>query len=130
MNAKIAVPLAGGRLSMHFGHAEQFAVVTIQDNEIVREEILTPPEHQPGAYPRFLASRGVTDIIVGGIGPRAVEIFEANGVKVNMGAPKKSLRELSLDFINGSLLTGDNSCDHDDDHHDHHHDHHHGFHYN
>jgi len=128
MNAKIAIPLAGGKLSLHFGHCEQFAVVTIKDDEVVREEVLTPPEHQPGTYPRFLASKDVTDVIVGGIGQRAVDIFRQNGINVKTGAQLKTLSELTSDFINDSLVTGENSCDsdhHDHDHHHHHH--HHGF---
>lgn len=123
MNAKIAVPLAGGKLSLHFGHCDQFAVVTIEKNEIVREEILTPPEHQPGTYPRFLAGHGVSDVIVGGIGQRAVDIFQQNNIAVKTGAELKTLSELTSDFINETLVTGVNSCD--SDHHDHDHEHHH-----
>ena len=123
MNAKIAVPLAGGKLSLHFGHCEQFAVVSVENNEIIKEEILTPPEHQPGTYPRFLASKGVSDVIVGGIGQRAIDIFNQNGIAVKTGAELKTLSELVSDVINESLVTGVNSCD--SDHHDHDHDHHH-----
>lgn len=123
MNAKIAVPLAGGKLSLHFGHCDQFAVVTIENNEVVREEILTPPEHQPGTYPRFLADQGVSDVIVGGIGQRAVDIFQQNNIAVKTGAELKTLTELTSDFINETLVTGVNSCD--SDHHDHDHEHNH-----
>ena len=123
MNAKIAIPLAGGKLSLHFGHCEQFAVVTINNGEVVREEILTPPVHQPGTYPRFLASQGVSDVIVGGIGQRAVDIFNQNNISVKTGAELKSLSELTSDFISETLITGVNSCD--SDHHDHDHEHHH-----
>ena len=53
MNTKIAIPLAQGKLSVHFGHCEQFAVISIEDNKISKEEILDPPEHFPGSYPTF-----------------------------------------------------------------------------
>ncbi len=134
MDAKIAIPMAGGKLSLHFGHSEQFAVITIKNNEVVREELLTPPEHVPGAYPEFLAYHGVTDVIVGGIGQRAIDIFKRYGIDVKTGAQKKTMAELTSDFINDKLITGDNSCD--SDHHEHEHDHehhhhgHHGFSYN
>jgi predicted Fe-Mo cluster-binding NifX family protein len=110
MNTKIAIPLAQGRLSVHFGHCEQFAVISIEDNKIVREEILNPPEHVPGSYPNFLANHGVREVIAGGIGGKAIDIFRANGITVHTGAQPKSLHELAADFIQEQLITGENDC--------------------
>jgi len=113
MNTKIAIPIAQGRLSVHFGHCEQFAVISIEDNKIVREEILSPPEHFPGSYPNFLANQGVKEVIAGGIGGKAVDIFRANGITVHTGAQPKSLHELADDFIQEQLVTGANDCHND-----------------
>ena len=110
MNTKIAIPLAQGKLSVHFGHCEQFAVISIEDNKIAREEILNPPEHVPGSYPNFLAGHGVKEVIAGGIGGKAVDIFRANGITVHTGAQPKSLHELVEDYIQESLVTGENDC--------------------
>ena len=46
---KLAIPLAGGELSSHFGHCEAFAVFTIEDAKIVKEERIDPPVHEPGS---------------------------------------------------------------------------------
>jgi predicted Fe-Mo cluster-binding NifX family protein len=113
MNTKIAIPLANGRLSVHFGHCEQFALITIENNEIIREEIVNPPEHFPGSYPNFLAGQGVKEVIAGGIGGKAVDIFRANGIQVHTGAQPKSLRELAEDFVKDRLQTGANDCHND-----------------
>jgi len=113
MNTKIAIPIAQGRLSVHFGHCEQFAVISIEDNKIVREEILNPPDHFPGSYPNFLANQGVKEVIAGGIGGKAVDIFRANGITVHTGAQPKSLHELADDFIQEQLVTGANDCHND-----------------
>jgi predicted Fe-Mo cluster-binding NifX family protein len=74
---KIAIPLANGRLAMHFGHCERFALVDVdaaQMKIISREDIEAPP-HQPGLLPPWLAQRGATMIIAGGMGQRAQGLF-------------------------------------------------------
>ena len=74
---KIAIPLANGKLAMHFGHCESFALIEVNDVErkiINRQELKAPP-HQPGLLPPWLAERGATVIISGGMGQRAVSMF-------------------------------------------------------
>ncbi len=111
MTKKIAIPMAGGRLSLHFGHCEQFAIIEIQNNEIVKESLVNPPEHVPGSYPNFLAQQGVNEVLVGGIGQKAVDIFNKNNIKVHMGAQEKSMAALIDDYTNNRLVTGMNHCD-------------------
>ena len=53
MKKLFAVPTVDGKLCLHFGHCEKFAIVEIQDDKVVREEYITPPVHQPGVYPKF-----------------------------------------------------------------------------
>jgi len=109
---KVAIPLENGRLCSHFGHCEQFAIVDVENNAIVGENLVTPPPHEPGLLPKWLAERGVTDIIAGGMGQRAINLFVEQNIKVNIGAQSKSPKELVTDWINKSLVTGDNACDH------------------
>ncbi len=48
MNKRIAIPMAAGKLSAHFGHCEAFfAFVDVQDSKIVKVSSFDPPEHQP-----------------------------------------------------------------------------------
>lgn len=109
---KIAIPLENGRLCSHFGHCQQFAIVDVDNNAIISEDLVTPPPHEPGLLPKWLAERGVTDIIAGGMGQRAINLFVEQNIKVNIGAQHKSPKELVTDWINKSLVTGDNACDH------------------
>jgi predicted Fe-Mo cluster-binding NifX family protein len=111
MTKKIAIPMAGGKLSLHFGHCEQFAVIEIENGEVVKESLVNPPEHVPGSYPNFLAQKGVHEVLVGGIGQKAIEIFNANNIKVHMGAQAKTMAELVDDYNNDRLITGMNNCD-------------------
>jgi len=111
---RIAIPTSNGRLATHFGHSGSFEVfdVDLERKEILRSETLAAPAHQPGLLPRWLAERGVTLVIAGGMGRRAQDLFAAAGIEVVTGAPAKSPRDLVEDYLRGHLVTGDNPCDH------------------
>ncbi len=115
---KIAIPLADGKLCTHFGHCEQFAMMTIANGQIADKEVLTPPPHAPGVIPNWLADQGCTNVIVGGMGESAQQILSERGVEVLCGAPSKEPEELVRMFLDGQLVSSGNSCDHD--HGDHH----------
>ena len=74
---KIAIPVTNGRLSSHFGHCEQFAVVDVDDvgKSITNSELLTPPVHEPGVLPKWLSEMSVNLVIAGGMGQRALQLF-------------------------------------------------------
>ena len=111
---KIAIPLANGKLAMHFGHCERFALMEVDAAEkrlIGREEIEAPP-HQPGLLPPWLAQRGATVIIAGGMGQRALGLFTEQGIQVVLGAAAETPERLVADYLAGTLRTGENVCDH------------------
>lgn len=117
---KIAIPLAGGKLCTHFGHCEQFAIVTVENGKIAKQETLTPPPHAPGVIPNWVADHGCTDILVGGMGEAAQAILQERGIKVTCGAPSDTPENLVTLYLRGELVDSGNACDHDhDDHHDH-----------
>ena len=53
---------------MHFGHCERFALldVDLDARAITVREDLTPPPHEPGVLPRWLAEQGVGLVLAGG----------------------------------------------------------------
>ncbi|PKQ63841.1 ATPase [Labilibaculum filiforme] len=112
MKKKIAVPVKDGILDGHFGHCSHFALLDIADNSIVAEELVAAPPHEPGLLPPFLADLGVTDVIAGGMGNRAIQIFNQHNVNVFVGAPQISAVELVNGFLNKSLSFTANYCDH------------------
>jgi predicted Fe-Mo cluster-binding NifX family protein len=111
---KIAIPLADGRLCMHFGHCEQFALVEADEatKNVGETKLLTPPAHEPGVLPAWLAEQGANVIIAGGMGMRAQQLFSQNGIAVVVGAPAKLPEQLATAYLSGTLETGDNVCDH------------------
>jgi len=111
---KIAIPLAAGRLGMHFGHCEQFALVDGDANggKTLQTTLMTPPPHEPGLLPRWLHQQGAQVIIAGGMGQRAQQLFAPSGVKVVVGAPPETPETLVSAYLKGGLQCGDNACDH------------------
>ncbi|NOU58541.1 NifB/NifX family molybdenum-iron cluster-binding protein [Marinifilum caeruleilacunae] len=112
MKKKIAVPVKEGVLDAHFGHCSHFALIDVDGKEIVKEELIAAPPHQPGLLPPFLANLGVTDVLAGGMGGRAVDLFHAQNVNVFVGAPALEAKELVLGFLNESIEFTANCCDH------------------
>lgn len=113
MNKKIAIPVdTQNMLDAHFGHCSYFAILNIENERLVSEERLTPPPHEPGLLPMWLAEKGISDIIAGGMGQKAIQLFNQNGVNVFVGAPKLSAIELINSFLKNSLTFSANYCDH------------------
>jgi Mrp family chromosome partitioning ATPase/predicted Fe-Mo cluster-binding NifX family protein len=113
-NMKIAIPLADGRLCMHFGHCQQFAIVEVDDGTkaITGTSYLTPPPHEPGVLPRWLHEQGANVIIAGGMGQRAQDLFSQNGIKVVVGASAGKPEDVVSAYLSGTLEVGQNVCDH------------------
>ena len=109
---KIAIPVAEGKLTAHFGHAADFAIVHVENQEITKKELLTPPPHEPGVLPKWLHEQGVSVIIAGGMGQRALSLFGENDIKVMTGAPNLVPEELVQQYLSNALVTGENVCDH------------------
>jgi len=111
---RIAIPLFDGKLSQHFGHCEKFAIIDTDDNSniISNREDLTPPPHEPGLLPKWLGGMGVNVIIAGGMGQSAQQLFAQNRIEVVVGAPADSPEDLVSAYLNKTLQTGANLCDH------------------
>ena len=111
---RIAIPVTGGKLSAHFGHCEQFALVEVDRDKkaILGQKILDAPPHQPGLLPEWLAQQGAELIIAGGMGQMARSLFAQSGITVVVGAPSVTPEQIASAYLDGSLETGENICDH------------------
>jgi predicted Fe-Mo cluster-binding NifX family protein len=112
MNKIIAIPSTNGVLDEHFGHCSQFTLFEIDAKNILNQQVIDAPPHEPGLLPPFLAEKGVTDVIAGGIGQRAIQIFNQHKINVYAGAPKLVVKELVDGFLNNTLQFSANYCDH------------------
>jgi len=111
---KIAIPTANGLLCPHFGHCDEFTIVDVDpDSKQVKDtKMIPPPEHEPGLLPRWLHEMGANVIIAGGMGGRAQGLFAQNGIQVCVGAPVAPPSELVSAYLDETLETGTNLCDH------------------
>lgn len=112
MKKLIAVPSSNGLLDEHFGHCRQFVFFSVEDDTIISESTIGAPPHEPGLLPKFLAEKGITDVIAGGMGNRAIQLFNQHGVNVFVGAPKQAPKEITEGFLNKTLVFSANYCDH------------------
>jgi predicted Fe-Mo cluster-binding NifX family protein len=111
---KIAIPLAEGRLAMHFGHCERFALVDVDEGaqQLRGTTILEAPPHEPGLLPRWLHEQGADVIIAGGMGQRAQMLFAERGIRVVYGVASDTPETIVKAFLDGTIASGENPCDH------------------
>ena len=111
---RFAIPISGGVISPHFGHCEQFALIDVDEAKktIVQKQLVNSPGHEPGLLPVWLAEQGASAIIAGGMGSRAQALFRENRIDVIIGVMESDPEKAVLNYLSGSLATGDNICDH------------------
>jgi ATP-binding protein involved in chromosome partitioning len=111
---KIAIPMTNGKISSHFGHCEQFAIIDadVENKTTGSSELLTPPPHEPGLLPRWLAGLSVELVIAGGMGNRAQQLFKENNIDVIAGVTDNTPQDLVEQYLNNQLQSGQNICDH------------------
>ncbi len=111
---RFAMPLVNGMVSEHFGHAEKFAFVDydVDNHVVIKQEEKTPPPHEHGVIPSWIADEKVDVLFTGGIGPAARQILEQKGVTVVAGTPSGAPQYIVSQYVKGELQASDNTCDH------------------
>uniref|UniRef100_A0A7C5Z8P0 Dinitrogenase iron-molybdenum cofactor biosynthesis protein n=1 Tax=Caldicellulosiruptor owensensis TaxID=55205 RepID=A0A7C5Z8P0_9FIRM len=82
---KIAVMLIGDKISPHFGGSEKVCMYTVENNNVVKKEFFTMPEHRAGLFAKFIKEKGADVVIAGSMGERARYIFDTLGIKYFIG---------------------------------------------
>ncbi|ADI01122.1 MAG TPA: dinitrogenase iron-molybdenum cofactor [Syntrophothermus lipocalidus] len=108
---RIAVAREGDMVSEHFGHCEQFVLFDVEGTNVTNMTTVDNPGHQPGFLPGFLKDKGVDVVIAGGMGPKAVELFQSLGIKTITGV-RGSIRGAVEAYVAGELKGTGEVCDH------------------
>lgn len=108
---KIAIATEGREVAAHFGRCPMYTIVDIENDQIVNKEVIANPGHEPGFLPGYLAQKGVQCVIAGGAGPRAKSLFAEQEIEIITGV-SGSVDSALEHFINGTLETGADTCDH------------------
>ncbi len=91
LHMKLAVPSVGeggldAQRSAHFGHADCFTILNIEDGKVsVEGTIANPPPHEEGGCMRpvgILSEAGIDAIVAVGMGMRPMQGFAAAGITV------------------------------------------------
>ncbi len=108
---KLAIATDGGMVAAHFGRCPAYTLVELSGGRIQAETILDNPGHEPGVLPGYLADRGVTCMLAGGMGPRAEQLFHQRGVRTITGI-SGPVSEAVQSYISNTLNPGDSTCEH------------------
>jgi predicted Fe-Mo cluster-binding NifX family protein len=109
---KIAVPMENGRFSAHFGGASHFGLFEVDEasRTIVSASVAVPPPHERGAFPTWLKEQGAHVILAGGMGPRAVQIFQHHGIRTVLGIEGGEPQTLVRAYLDGTLVATGEGC--------------------
>ncbi len=112
---KVAIATEEGRVAQHFGRCEGFVVCTIEGGTVGPPEALAsePHEHGQCSAPDLLARAGVTHLIAGGMGPRAVSALAALGIETYLGIDD-TVADAVAALAAGRLVSTPGECDHAD----------------
>lgn len=110
---RVAISSEGGggldsAVSPHFGRCSHFTLVDLEGAD--PREVRAVPNpfvdgHEPGQVPMLMASYEVDVMLSGGMGRRAIEIFEQLGIQAVTGAAG-SVREALESYLTGNLSGG------------------------
>lgn len=132
---RISVPSMGNngleeRVGEHFGRVPTYTIVDTETDAV--ETLTNTSEHMGGTGypPELMAKANVNVMVCGGLGRRAIMMFEELGIRVFVGA-SGTVRDAVQMYQSGALAeaTDENACkqhafrQHDHGEHDHHHEH-------
>lgn len=106
---RIAISTDGNNVSAHFGRCPSFTIVDIDAGKVTARETLDNPGHEPGFLPKFLAERGVTRIVAGGMGQRAIILFSEQGIDHFLGV-HGNIDSVIERLAEGTLEGGESLC--------------------
>ena len=109
---KIAVTYENGQVFQHFGHTEQFKVYEVEDGKIISSQVIGTEGHGHGALAGFLAGKGVTALICGGLGGGARTALAEAGVALDPGVSGAADAAVEA-LLDGTLqYNPDTTCQH------------------
>jgi len=101
-------------MSMHFGRCPFFMMADVDGKDVKKTEAIPNPffnGHVPGAVPDFINKQHANVLIAGGMGPKAVQMFESFGIEVATGVGGQVENVLQA-YLDGKI-SGTVACAHD-----------------
>jgi predicted Fe-Mo cluster-binding NifX family protein len=110
---KIAAPNDNGKINQHFGQSKEFIVCEMDGQNVAGQKIISAEslQHNHGGLAKLLQDEGVEVVILGGIGPYALEALEQTGFKTVTGVAG-DVREAMAAYARGELVSQRVVCNH------------------
>jgi len=109
---KVAVTYESGNIFQHFGHTENFKIYDIENDKIVKTQIVNTMGNGHGAIVGFLLDLNVDTLICGGIGNGAKNALSESGIRL-FGGVSGNADEAVNSLIKGNLdYNSDVHCEH------------------
>jgi len=121
---KIAVPNDNGKVNQHFGRSREFAVLELEGRKVVSQRRVSAEslQHDHTGLADLLVVQAVEAVLVGGIGPLALEALEKKGLKVITGV-EGDINDVAEKYAGGELVSKGVACGHHHGHGGHQHGH-------
>ena len=92
-------------VSAHFGRCPYYILVDLDDREVRQVSAVANPNygrHAPGTVPTFIQNQGADVMLAGGMGRRAIALFQEYGIQAVTGAAG-SVRHALEQYLGGEL---------------------------
>lgn len=106
---KAAISTDGEYVSAHFGRCPSYTIVDIEENKVIKKEIIENPGHHTEYLPQFLNEKNVDVIVAGGMGRRAQGLFAEANIETLVGVSGK-IDEVIEQLVKGTLKGIENPC--------------------
>jgi len=106
---RVAISTDGNNVAQHFGRCPSYTIVDIDDNKVVDTQVVDNPGHAPGAIPQMMDELGVDVMIAGGMGGRAVNLFQEYGIQTVVGI-EGDIDDVIEQLLAGKLEGGESLC--------------------
>ena len=110
---KIAVTYDNGNVFQHFGKTESFKVYEVENNQVVKSEVIGSNGTGHGALAGLLTDQGIDVLICGGIGGGAQAALAEAGVELCSGVEGDTDAAVEA-YLKGELTSAGATCDHHD----------------
>jgi len=92
-------------VSPHFGRCPYYILVDLDGQEVKQVNAVANPNygrHAPGTVPTFIQNQGADVMLAGGMGRRAIALFQQYGIQAATGATG-SVRRALEQYLDGAL---------------------------
>ncbi|MCF8010402.1 MAG: NifB/NifX family molybdenum-iron cluster-binding protein [Clostridiales bacterium] len=109
---KVALPIDGENINQHYGKSKEFVIWEVEGQNVKEDKVVSTVNlaHNHEGLANLFKTENVEVIILGGIGPPALQALEESGLIVITGA-EGTIRDIVELYAQGNLESRYVSCD-------------------